>query len=163
MHKIVLKKIINSLIVIFGVSIIVFLLMYLTGDPVALLLPMDASPEDAELLRETLGFNDPLWQQYFRFMGNAIKGDFGTSLRHHQPALGLVLDRMPATLELTFAGMAIALIIAIPLGIITAVKKNSIVDYIGSVAALIGQSMPVFWLGLMLLYLFCVKDRKSVV
>lgn len=157
MHKRVLKKIINALIVIFGVSIIVFLLMYLTGDPVALLLPMDASPEDAELLRETLGFNDPLWQQYFRFMGNAIKGDFGTSLRHHQPALGLVLERMPATLELTFAGMAVALIIAIPLGIITAVKKNSIVDYIGSVLALIGQSMPVFWLGLMLLYLVGLK------
>ncbi len=157
MHRTILRKILNALIVIFGVSVIVFFLMYLTGDPVALLLPMDASPEDAEALRESLGFNDPLWEQYFRFVGNAVHGDFGTSLRHKQPALSLILERMPATLELTFAGLMVALIIAIPIGIITAVNSNTIIDYIGSVTALIGQSMPVFWLGLMLLYVIGVK------
>ena len=151
------RKLINAVIVLFGVSIIVFLLMYLTGDPVALLLPMDASLEDAEMLRESLGLNDPLWQQYLRFAGQAVRGDFGVSLRHHQPALPMILAKMPATIELTLAGMAVALLIAIPLGIIAAVKSNTVIDYFGSLAALIGQSMPVFWLGLMLLYLVGVK------
>ena len=153
------RKLVNALIVLLGVSVVVFLLMYLTGDPVALLLPMDANPEDAELLREALGYNDPIWEQYGRFVGNAVQGDFGESLHHKQPALTLILERMPATLKLTFSGLMIALLIAVPLGIITAVHNNTIIDYVGSVAALIGQSLPVFWLGLMLLYLFGVKWR----
>ena len=153
------RKLVNALIVLLGVSVVVFLLMYLTGDPVALLLPMDADPEDAELLREALGYNDPIWEQYGRFVGNAVQGDFGESLHHKQPALTLILERMPATLKLTFSGLMIALLIAVPLGIITAVNNNTIIDYVGSVAALIGQSLPVFWLGLMLLYLFGVKWR----
>jgi peptide/nickel transport system permease protein len=133
--------------------------LYLSGDPVALLLPMDTSPEIVAEMRENLGFNDPLYIQYLNFLSGAVRGDFGDSLHHGQPAMGLILERMPATIELTLASIAVALLIAIPLGIITAVYSNTIIDYIGSVIALIGQSMPVFWLGLMLLYLVGVKYR----
>jgi peptide/nickel transport system permease protein len=159
MTKSLLKKLRNALIVLLGVSIIVFMLMYLSGDPVALLLPMDTSPEIVAEMRENLGFNDPLYIQYLNFLSGAVRGDFGDSLHHGQPAMGLILERMPATIELTLASIAVALLIAIPLGIITAVYSNTIIDYIGSVIALIGQSMPVFWLGLMLLYLVGVKYR----
>jgi peptide/nickel transport system permease protein len=157
MTKSLLKKLRNALIVLLGVSIIVFMLMYLSGDPVALLLPMDTSPEIVAEMRENLGFNDPLYVQYLNFLSGAVRGDFGDSLHHGQPAMGLILERMPATIELTLASIAVALLIAIPLGIITAVYSNTVIDYIGSVIALIGQSMPVFWLGLMLLYLIGVK------
>lgn len=159
MPKTIIKKIRNALIVLFGVSIIVFMLMYLSGDPVALLLPMDTSPEIVAEMRENLGFNDPLHIQYLNFLSGAVKGDFGDSLHHGQPAMGLILQRMPATIELTLASIVVALAIAIPLGIITAVYSNTIIDYVGSVIALIGQSMPVFWLGLMLLYFVGVKYR----
>jgi len=159
MTKSLLKKLRNALIVLLGVSIIVFMLMYLSGDPVALLLPMDTSPEIVAEMRENLGFNDPLYIQYLNFLSGAVRGDFGDSLHHGQPAMGLILERMPATIELTLASIAVALLIAIPLGIITAVYSNTIIDYIGSVIALIGQSMPVFWLGLMLLYFVGVKYR----
>ncbi len=159
MTKSLLKKFRNALIVLLGVSIIVFMLMYLSGDPVALLLPMDTSPEVVAEMRENLGFNDPLYIQYLNFLSGAVRGDFGDSLHHGQPAMSLILERMPATIELTLASIAVALIIAIPLGIITAVYSNTIVDYIGSVIALIGQSMPVFWLGLMLLYFVGVRYR----
>ncbi|MFP4456562.1 MAG: ABC transporter permease, partial [Clostridia bacterium] len=159
MPKTLLKKFRNALIVLFGVSIIVFMLMYLSGDPVALLLPMDSSPEIVAEMRENLGFNDPLYIQYLNFLSGAVRGDFGNSLHHGQPAMALILQRMPATIELTLASVFVALAIAIPLGIITAVYSNTIIDYIGSVIALIGQSMPVFWLGLMLLYVVGVKYK----
>ena len=159
MSKSLLRKLRNALIVLFGVSLIVFMLMYLSGDPIALLLPMDTAPEVAEAMRESLGFNDPLYIQYFRFLSGAVRGDFGNSLHHNQPAMGLIIERMPATIELTLASVLIALAIAVPLGLVTAVFSNTIIDYIGSILALIGQSMPVFWLGLMLLYVVGVKYR----
>ncbi len=159
MSKSLLRKLRNALIVLFGVSLIVFMLMYLSGDPIALLLPMDTAPEVAEAMRESLGFNDPLYIQYFRFLSGAVRGDFGNSLHHNQPAMGLIIERMPATIELTLASVLIALAIAVPLGLVTAVFSNTIIDYIGSILALIGQSMPVFWLGLMLLYVAGVKYR----
>ncbi len=159
MSKSLLRKLRNAIIVLLGVSIVVFMLMYLSGDPVALLLPMDTAPEIVEAMRDNLGFNDPLYVQYFRFLSGAVKGDFGLSLHHNQPAMELILERMPATIELALASIFIALAIAIPLGIITAVFSNTIIDYIGSIIALLGQSMPVFWLGLMLLYFIGVKFR----
>lgn len=159
MTRTLITKAANTLVVLFGVSVIVFMLMYLSGDPVSLLLPMDTAPEIVAEMRENLGFNDPLHIQYLRFLSGAVRGDFGDSLHHNQSALGLILERMPATLELTFASILVALAIAIPLGIITAVYSNTIIDYIGSVIALIGQSMPVFWLGLMLLYVMGVKFK----
>ena len=165
----------QSLLVLFGISLIVFIILHLTGDPAVLLMPPDATREDIENFRKIMGFNDPLfvrwppwqylhppWQfladtQYGRFFMGAIRGDFGTSFRHQQPALGLVLERMPATIELTLAAMAVAISVAIPVGILSAVRRNSAVDHAGMVMALLGQSMPVSWLGIMLILLFAVR------
>ncbi len=158
----------QSLLVLFGISLIVFIILHLTGDPAVLLMPPDATREDIENFRKIMGFNDPLfvrwppWRfladtQYGRFFMGAIRGDFGTSFRHQQPALGLVLERMPATIELTLAAMAVAISVAIPVGILSAVRRNSAVDHVGMVMALMGQSMPVYWLGIMLILLFAVR------
>jgi peptide/nickel transport system permease protein len=106
-----------------------------------------------------MGFDDPLIVQYGRFLKGALRGDFGLSFRHNQPALQLVWDRMPATVQLTLAAMLISVSIAVPIGILSAVKRNSLLDHVGMVIALLGQSMPVFWLGIMLILIFGVKLR----
>ena len=165
----------QSLLVLFGISIIIFIILHLTGDPAVLLMPPDATKEDIDNFRKLMGFNDPLfirwppWQnpnppwrfmtdtQYGRFFMGVIHGDFGNSFSHQQPALGLVLERMPATLELTLAAMAIAVCVAIPVGILSAVRRNSILDHGGMLLALLGQSMPVYWLGIMFILLFAVR------
>ncbi|MGI5840178.1 MAG: ABC transporter permease [bacterium] len=157
MSHYIVKRLQQSILVILGVSVIVFLIMHLTGDPASLMLPLDTSPEDIAAFRSAMGFDDPLYAQYFRFLKNAVRGDFGLSLRHNQPALHLVLERLPATIELTAAAMLIALVVAIPTGVVAATRRYSAADYIGTVAGLWGQSMPVFWLGIMLILLFAVK------
>jgi ABC-type dipeptide/oligopeptide/nickel transport system permease component len=106
--------------------------------------------------RQEMGFNDPIIVQYWRFFKGTLRGDFGQSFRHSQPALELVMERMPATIQLTLAAMVIALLVAIPVGIISAIRRNSILDHIGMTGALLGQSTPVFWLGIMLILIFSV-------
>ncbi len=175
MTRFLARRFWQSLLVLFGISLIVFLILHLTGDPAVLLMPPDATKEDIDNFRKIMGFNDPLflrwppwgylnppWRflvdtQYGRFFTGVMRGDFGTSFRHQQPALGLVLERMPATLELTLAAMGIAVSVAIPVGILSAVRRNSAVDHAGMVMALLGQSMPVYWLGIMLILLFAVR------
>lgn len=157
MSRYIAKRLQQSILVILGVSVVVFFIMHLTGDPASLMLPLDASPEDVAAFRSVMGLDDPLHIQYSRFLKNAVRGDFGLSLRHNQPALRLVLERMPATFELTAAAMFIAIIVAIPAGVVSATRRYSAADYIGTVAGLWGQSMPVFWLGIMLILLFAVK------
>jgi ABC-type dipeptide/oligopeptide/nickel transport system permease component len=120
---------------------------------------MDASEETIANIRSKLGLDRPIYVQYLLFLRNAVRGDLGTSIRHQQPALQLVLDRIPATLELTFAGMTIALFIAIPLGIISALKRGTLIDLFGVGFALLGQAIPVFWLGLEMISLFSVRWR----
>ena len=157
MRRFIARRLIQAVAVIFGVSIVTFGLLYATGDPAALLLPLDATPEDHARIRAQLGLDDPLVVQYWRFASGAVRGDFGRSVRQSEPALGLVLERLPATLELTFTAMAIAVVIAIPAGIIAAAKRGTVVDQAAMLIALIGQSMPNFWLGIMLLLLFAVQ------
>jgi peptide/nickel transport system permease protein len=152
-----LRRLLQSLLVLLGVSFVVFFILYLTGDPALVLLPPDASAEDVQRFREAMGFNDPFIVQYGRFLGGALRGDFGQSIRHGEPAFQLVIERMPATFELAGAGLLIALCLAIPAGIISAVRRNSAVDYIATVVALLGQSMPTFWLGIMLILVFSVQ------
>ena len=137
----------QSLLVLFGVSVVVFLILHLTGDPALLLLPPDATAEDIVKFRHAMGFDDPVAVQYLRFLRGALRGDFGESLRHGEPAMGLVLERLPATFELAGAGLLIALCLAIPAGIVSAVRRNTAVDYVSTVVALLGQAMPTFWLG----------------
>jgi peptide/nickel transport system permease protein len=147
----------QSLLVLLGVSFVVFFILYLTGDPALVLLPPEASAEDVRRFRDAMGFNDPFLVQYSRFLAGALRGDFGQSVRHGEPAFALVLERMPATFELAGAGLLIALSLAIPAGIISAVRRNSVLDYVSTVVALLGQSMPTFWLGIMLILVFSVQ------
>ena len=157
MRSYLLRRLWQSLLVLFGVSVVVFLILHLTGDPAALLLPPDATAEDIARFRTAMGFDDPVAVQYLRFLKGAVRGDFGESLRHGEPAMPLVVERLPATFQLAGAGLLIALGLAIPAGIISAMKRNTAVDYVATVAALLGQAMPTFWLGIMLILVFSVR------
>jgi len=153
----VLRRLVQSLLVLLGVSIIVFGLLHLTGDPTRLLLPLEAREEDVRQLRALLGLDDPLWVQYLRFLSRAVRGDFGLSFKHQVPAVTLIFQTLPATLELTAAGLGLALVVAVPAGIVAALRRNSFIDAVCSVGVLLGQAMPVYWLGLLLILVFAVK------
>jgi peptide/nickel transport system permease protein len=150
------RRLLQSVFVLLGVSVIVFGLLHLTGDPTRLLLPLEAREEDVRQLRTLLGLDDPLWRQYVRFLSRAVRGDFGLSFKHQVPALGLILSTLPATLQLTVAGLSLALLVAVPVGILAALRRNSLLDAICSVGVLMGQAMPVYWLGLLLILVFAV-------
>jgi peptide/nickel transport system permease protein len=134
------------------------MLMHLSGDPVAMILP-EATEADRAVLRDAMGLNRPMLVQYGSFVARAVRGDFGQSFFHRSPALPLVLERMPTTLLLTFLALGLAVVIAIPAGIVTAVKRYSWIDHVATVVVLLGQSMPVFWTGIMLILLFAVALR----
>jgi peptide/nickel transport system permease protein len=152
-----LRRLAQSVLVLLGVSFVVFFILYLTGDPALVLLPPDATAEDIRNFRETMGFNDPFIVQYGRFLRGALRGDFGQSVRHDEPAFDLVLERLPATFQLSGAALLVALLLAIPAGVVSAVRRNTAVDYVATVVALLGQSMPTFWLGIMLILIFSVQ------
>jgi peptide/nickel transport system permease protein len=155
MTVILLRRLVRLVVICFGISLITFLLMHLSGDPVAAILP-EATEADRAILREAMGFNRPLLVQYGSFIARAVQGDFGQSLYHRSPALPLVLERMPTTLLLTLLALLLAVAIAIPAGIFTAVKRYSVYDHLATVTVLLGQSMPVFWTGIMLILVFAV-------
>jgi peptide/nickel transport system permease protein len=157
MRYFILRRFLQAIAVIFGVTLVTFMLMHLTGDPVGLMLPDDASPEEHERIRQLLGLDDPLPVQFARFLGGAIRGDFGQSIRQGEPALQLVLERLPATIELTLAAMLIAMLVAFPAGIIAASRRGGVVDQVAMLFALVGQSVPNFWLGIMLILFFSVS------
>jgi peptide/nickel transport system permease protein len=144
-------------VVCLGISLITFLLLHLKGDPVVLLLPLDAGKEEMESFRRLMGFDQPLYIQYGRFLAGAVQGDFGDSLYMKKSAFALVLERMPATLLLTFAGLLVSLVLAIPLGIVSAIRRYSLWDNLCTILAVGGQAMPIFWLGIMLIIAFSVK------
>jgi len=152
-----LKRLWHTVYVVIGISMISFFFIHLSGDPVMLMLPGDASMEEVEQLRQKLGFNDPLYVQYGRFIKKAVQGDFGESLYYHVPALDLILERLPASLELSLAAMVLALVVSIPIGIISAVYRGSALDMGSMLGALFGLSMPHFWLGIMFIMIFSVK------
>jgi len=157
MHKYVLKRLLLLIPVMIGVTFIVFGIMHLTpGSPAKIKLGEMAKPEQIEALEKEMGLDKPFIVQYVRYMKGAIKGDFGRSYLSNRPVFNEVLQRFPATLKLAIASMVIAVVIGIPVGIISATKQYSALDSITMVLALIGVSMPVFWLGLMLILLFSV-------
>lgn len=158
MTAILVWRVLRLLVVCFGISLITFFLMHLSGDPVAMILP-EATEADRAVLRQAMGFNRPLIVQYGSFMARAARGDFGQSFFHRSPALPLVLERMPATLLLTCFALGLAVAIAMPAGILTALKRYSWLDHLATVTVLLGQSMPVFWTGIMLMLLFAVTWR----
>jgi peptide/nickel transport system permease protein len=153
------RRLVEFVVVILGVLTIVFLLQRLSGDPTNMLLPIDASEQVRAELRRQLGLDQPIVLQYFKFLGNVAVGDLGDSYRFRQPALGLVLDRLPATLLLAGASLLISLVIALPLGILAAVHRNTWIDTLATGISLIGQAMPVYWLGLLGILLFAVQWR----
>ena len=159
MGRYLLRRLLHSIFVIFGVTMIVFFLVHLTGDPAVALMPRDATPEDIEQFRHVMGFDRPLYEQYLSFLGRVAHGNFGYSYRYHAEALPLVLERVPATFELALAASFIALLISIPMGIIAALRKDSLFDNASTAIALFGQCMPTFWLGIMLILIVSVGLR----
>lgn len=157
MAKYLGKRLLQSIIAILGVTLVVFLVLNVAGDPVTLMLPANASFEEIEALKAKLGYDDPVFVQYFRFLGNALRGDFGLSYNYYQPALSVVLERVPATATLALAAFAVSLLISIPAGIVAAVRRNSKTDAVIRTLALLGQCVPAFWLGIMLMLPFSVK------
>ncbi len=148
-----------AVLVLFGVSLIVFMLLHLTGDPTALLLPEDTPEEIREQFRHEMGFDQPLSVQYGKFLWKALQGDFGTSYRQRLPAMALVLERLPRTYQLTFSALLIAMIVAIPAGVMAAVYRNTWVDTLTMGFSLIGQATPTYWMGLLFIILFSVRLR----
>lgn len=159
MQRYLLSRLVQSVFLMVGVLVLVFFIVRLTGDPARLMMPRDASPESIQAFREAMGFDLPLHQQFFAYMRRAAVGDFGRSLHYRAPAMRLVVERIPATLELALAALAFALVVAIPLGIIGGTRPGSIWDTICRGIGLIGQTVPNFWLALMLIVFFSVQLR----
>lgn len=154
------RRSLQSLLLLWLVTVVVFGLLHLTpGDPAAIMLGEQATPEQVRDLRHALGLDAPLPVQYGRFLGRALHGDFGFSIRAQRPALEVVLERLPATLLLTAGAFLFALLVGMPIGIVSSVKRLTVWDHGSMALALMGQSMPVFWLGLMLITVFAVQLR----
>ena len=158
MTAFVVRRLIRLIVVVAGVSLVTFAILHASGDPVALIMP-EASEADRAVLRQTLGLHDPLPLQFARFLRNTVTGNFGNSFFHRTPAFALVIERMPTTLLLTTLSMAMAMAIALPVGIYSAVRRGRMVDQVATGTVFLGQSMPVFWTGIMLILLFSVQWR----
>ena len=158
MHRYLLRRLLLTIPVLLGVATLVFsLIHFIPGDPAQAMLGEGASPEDVAQLRARLGLDRPLLVQYGSFLQGLVRGDLGVSLRNDQPVLQQILERMPATAELAFASMAVAVLIAVPLGIIAAVWRGTFVDYSAMTLSLVGISVPNFWLGPLLAIVFAVE------
>jgi len=146
-----------ALVLLVVTTLAVFVVVHLSGDPTALYVGPEGTRADYEMVRAALGFDRPLPDQYGRFLARAVRADFGRSLRHQQPTLPLVLERFPATLRLALAAMLLAMLLAVPLGILSALRRNSLLDSCAMTFALSGQCMPTFWLGILLILVFGVN------
>ena len=156
--RFILKRLGMTIIILFFVSIIAFgLIRIAPGNPAMLILP-DGAPEEAIRAMEIkLGLDQPLWVQYFKYIGGVLKGDLGTSIIYKIPVKDLILQRLPATFQLTIVTMVVCLIISIPLGIIAGSRQGTLVDFLATMFALLGQSMSTVWLGILVIYIFSVK------
>ncbi len=158
MLKTVLKRVVQVIPVLFVVVTLTFILTrMIPGDPATMMLGPQASPDSIAELQEKLGLNLPLWEQYVNYIVDILHGDFGYSTSYASDVMPLIANRLPATLMITLTGLCLALIVGIPIGVLSAVRQNTIVDYVLMVVALVGVSMPIFWLGLMLVLLFSVQ------
>ena len=158
MQKYIAKRLFQMVIMVLGITFIVFGSLYLApGDPAEILAGESATMTDIENVREYLGLNDPFLVQYGRYVEGLLHGDLGTSLQSRQPILDEIKIRFPNTVNLTIGSMIVAVLIGVPLGIVSAIKRNSILDYMATTTALFGVSIPNFWLGIMLILIFSVK------
>lgn len=157
MQRYKVVRLLQTIVALWAVSIIVFALARITGNPLDTLLSFEATLEDRERVAAALGLDRPLYTQYFIFVGNVLRGEFGESFKWRLPASELVFGRFPASLALAGLAITIATLVAVPLGVITAVKRDSVLDYGGKALALVGQAAPPFWLGLVLIWVFGVE------
>ena len=158
MQRFILIRVFQAFVSLWVVSMIVFGLGRITGDPTSVLLPFDATEQERLELRADLGLDRPIHVQYGTFINNAFHGDFGESIKWDgYSSMGIVIKRLPATLKLAAVAMIVAVAISLPVGIISAVKRDTIFDYVGKIIALFGQSLPAFWLGLVLMWVFAVQ------
>jgi ABC-type dipeptide/oligopeptide/nickel transport system permease component len=158
MSRYIARRLALSLFVLFGVTIVVFGLIHLApGDPARLMLYDTAPEEEVQAMRKVLGLDQPLHMQYWLFLSNALRGNLGRSLYYKQPAFRIILEHLWATVELTFAALLVSLAVAVPMGVLSAVRRDTMWDYAGMLLATIGQATPVYWLGLMFILLFSVQ------
>lgn len=157
MLKFILKRLLYAVFVLWGVATIVFFLVRLTGDPIAIMLPPDATIEQINELKATFGLDRPYLEQYVLFLKNLLHFNFGYSLRYYQPVFGLIIERIPATLKLAGSALLFALCFAIPAGIFAALKRGKAIDQGIMAVLMLGQSMPVFWVGILMIMLFSVR------
>ncbi len=150
-------RLLQSIAVVFIVTSFVFVVSRATGDPISTLAPLSATQEQIDRIKDAEGLNDPLIEQYVRFLGKAVQLDFGVSVRSRRPAMDDVRDRLWATVQLGLVAFVLTIVIGVPVGVLAAVKRGSAPDLIGRVFALIGQAVPNFWLGLMLIFFFAVE------
>jgi ABC-type dipeptide/oligopeptide/nickel transport system permease component len=153
----VAARLATALLVVLGVSAVSFVLTFLTGDPAEIMLPPGATAVQIATFRAEWGFDDPLPVQYWRFLRRAVQGDFGISLRHGQSSLPLIAARLPATFQLTVTAMLVAIVLAVPLGVLAATHRGGTIDLFAMGVALFGQSVPNFWLAIMMILLFAVS------
>jgi peptide/nickel transport system permease protein len=157
MQRYLARRVLQSLLAIWVMSLVVFSLARVTGNPLDVMLPMEAGPEDYARVARHWGLDQPLHTQYLIFLSKAVRGDFGPSWKWHgQTAMGLVRQRLPATLQLAGFALLISVVIALPIGVMAAVMKGSTWDSAAKVIALLGQSLPAFWLGIVLMWIFAV-------
>ena len=152
--RFVVQRLVQTLLTILLLSLIVFALARISGDPVMIMAPPEATESDLEVLRAKLGLDQPLVVQYWVFISNAAQGDFGTSIKWNTSAAEIIIERFPATILLSATSMLFGLMLAIPVGILSAVKRDTWIDNVGKVVALTGQSMPTFWFGILLILFF---------
>jgi peptide/nickel transport system permease protein/oligopeptide transport system permease protein len=159
MGKFLIQRLATTVPVVLGVTIAVFAMLHLVpGDPVQIMLgEFQTSPEQVERLKAQLHLDEPLPQQYARFVGNAVRGDLGYSIRSKRPVMDEIRDNLPSTIILTLSGLAVAVVIGLTFGIVAAIKQNSWIDLIAMVIAMLGVSMPSFWLGLLLIFSFSLR------
>jgi peptide/nickel transport system permease protein len=157
MQRYIARRALHSLLAILAMSLIVFSLARISGNPLDVMLPLEATPEDYERVSRHWGLDQPLATQYFIFLRKALGGDFGTSWKWHgHSAMGLVWQRLPATLQLAGFALLISVVIALPIGVLSAVMKGTAWDSGAKIIALLGQSLPAFWLGIVLMWIFAV-------
>ena len=163
MMVLLVRRLWQLVFVLLALTMLIFGLMHLSGDPVALMAGEGATLEDLRRVRERMGFDQPIYIQYGRYMAGLLRGDLGTSFRQHRPVTAIVLERVPATIQLTLLAQLTAVVFAFPVGVISALWRNSLFDRAAMGAAVLGQAIPVFWFGIMLILIFSVNLRWTPV
>jgi peptide/nickel transport system permease protein len=159
MQRYLIRRLALAVVTLFAVSLIIFVLSRAAGDPVSLMLDEYSTQEDIDRMMAKLGTDKPYYEQYFLFLRDAFRGDFGVSIKEGRPVRDVILERLPATMYLGVTAFIVSLLVGIPLGILSSIKRGSLIDQVGKIVALLGQSAPPFWLGIMLIIFFAVSLR----